>query len=38
MQYDKELVLDTLEQISDALVVIAKRCSYAKNADDFCDT
>ncbi len=38
MQYDKELVLDTLEQIRDALVVVEKRCSYAKEADDFCDT
>jgi len=38
MPYDKELVLDTLEQIRDALMVVQKRCSYAKNADDFCDT
>jgi uncharacterized protein with HEPN domain len=38
MLYDKELVLDTLEQIRDALVVVEKRCSYAKDADDFCDT
>ena len=38
MPYDKELVLDTLEQIRDALVVVEKRCSYAKDADDFCDT
>ena len=38
MPYDKELILDTLEQTRDALIVIEKRCSYAKNADDFCDT
>jgi uncharacterized protein with HEPN domain len=38
MQYDKELVLDTLEQIRDALVTIERRCSFAKHADDFCDT
>jgi uncharacterized protein with HEPN domain len=38
MPYDKELVLDTLEQIREALVVIKKRCSYAKEADDFCDS
>jgi uncharacterized protein with HEPN domain len=38
MQYDKELVLDTLEQIRDALVTIEKRCSFAKDADDFCDS
>ena len=38
MQYDKELVLDTLQQIRDALVTIEKRCSYAKSSDDFCDT
>ena len=38
MQYDKELVLDTLEQIRDALIVVKRRCAYAKSADDFCDT
>ncbi len=38
MQYDKELLLDTLEQIRDALVTVEKRCSFAKHADDFCDT
>ena len=38
MQYDKELVLDTLKQIRDALVVVKRRCAYAKSADDFCDT
>jgi len=38
MQYDKELVLDTLEQIKDALVTVKKRCSYAKSADDFYDS
>jgi len=38
MQYDKELVLDTLEQIRDALVTVEKRCSFAKDADDFCDS
>jgi uncharacterized protein with HEPN domain len=38
MQYDKELILDTLKQIRDALVIVKKRCSYAKSADDFCDS
>jgi len=38
MQYDKELVIDTLKQIRDALVTVKKRCSYAKSADDFCDS
>ena len=38
MQYDKELILDTLEQIRDALAIVKKRCTYAKSADDFCDT
>jgi len=38
MQYDKELVLDTLQQIKDALITVEKRCSFAKYADDFCDT
>ena len=36
MRYDKELTLDILEQIRDALVVVKKRCCYAKSADDFC--
>jgi len=38
MPYDKELVLETLIQIRDALVTIEKRCSFAKSADDFCDS
>ena len=38
MQYDRELVLDTLEQIRDALIIIEKRCTFAKSADDFCDS
>jgi hypothetical protein len=37
MPYDKELVLNILEQIRDALVIVEKRCSYAKHADDFFD-
>ena len=38
MQYDKALVIEILQQISDALVVIQKRCSYAKVEDDFIDS
>ncbi len=38
MLYDKELILDTLKQVKDALIVIEKRCSFAKSADDFCDS
>lgn len=38
MPYDKALVIEILQQISDALVVIQKRCSYAKVEDDFTDT
>jgi len=38
MLYDTELIIDTLQQIEDALTTIKKRCSYAKTADDFCDT
>ena len=38
MQYDKELVLDTFEQIRDALIIVEKRCFFAKHADDFCDS
>ena len=38
MQYDETLVLDILHQISEALVIIEKRCSYAKVEDDFIDS
>jgi len=38
MPYDKTLVVEILRQISDALVIIQKRCSYAKKEDDFTDT
>ena len=38
MPHDKELVLDILKQIRDALVIAKRRCSYAKHPDDFCDT
>ena len=38
MPYDKELVLDILYQITDALIVIQKRCLFAKAADDFSDS
>jgi len=38
MQYDKRLVVEILQQISDALISVEKRCSYAKTEDDFCDT
>jgi uncharacterized protein with HEPN domain len=38
MQYDKSLVIDILHQISDAIKIVQKRCSFAKSEDDFCDT
>ena len=38
MQYDEALVIEILQQISDALVIIQRRCSYAKVEDDFTDT
>ena len=38
MPYDKTLVMEILRQISDALSVVQKRCSYAKKEDDFTDT
>ncbi len=38
MQFDKELVLDLLYQIQEALKVVKKRCMFAKCEDDFFDT
>ena len=38
MPYDKELVLDMLYQIADALLVVQKRCLFANTADDFSDS
>jgi len=38
MQYDKNLVIDILHQIIDAIEIVQKRCAYAKVEDDFCDT
>ena len=38
VQYDEALVIEMLQQISDALLVIQKRCSYAKCEDDFTDS
>lgn len=36
--YDKNLVLDVLEQIIEAIEVVHERCMYAKCVDDFMDT
>lgn len=36
--YDKSLVLDILNQIIDAIVIVQDRCSFANHQDDFCDT
>ena len=38
MQFEKDLVLDLLYQIQEALEVVQKRCKYAKCEDDFFDT
>jgi uncharacterized protein with HEPN domain len=38
MYYDKELVVEILDQIIDAIKTVQKRCAYAKSEDDFCDT
>ena len=38
MQYDKDLVIDILHQIINAVESIQKKCAYAKVEDDFCDT
>ncbi len=36
--YDKELVLDILEQIIEAIVIVQERCTFAKCQNDFMDT
>lgn len=36
--YDKELVLDILEQIIEAIVIIQERCTFASCQNDFMDT
>jgi len=36
--YDKELVLDILEQIIEAIEIVQERCTYATCENDFMDT
>jgi len=36
--YDKELVLDILEQIIEAIVIVQERCTFANCQNDFMDT
>ena len=36
--YDKTLVIDILDQIIEAILIVDERCSYAKSQDDFIDT
>ena len=36
--YDKELVLDILEQIIEAIVIVKERCTFATCQNDFMDT
>lgn len=36
--YDKELVLDILEQIIEAIVIVQERCTFATCQNDFIDT
>ncbi len=38
MSYDKDLVIEILDQIIEAIEVVQKRCTFAKSEDDFCDT
>ncbi len=38
MQFEKDLVLDLLYQIQEALKVVKKRCKFAKSEDCFFDT
>ena len=36
--YDKEFVLDILEQIIEAIVIVQERCTFATCQNDFMDT
>ena len=36
--YDKELVLDILEQIIEAIIIVQERCAFATCQNDFMDT
>ena len=36
--YDKELVLDILEQIIEAIAIIQERCTFASCQNDFMDS
>lgn len=36
--YDKNLLIDILEQIIDAIEAVQKRCRYAKTEEDFINT
>ena len=36
--YDRELVVEILQHIIDAVEIIKERCSFAKSEDDFLDT
>lgn len=38
MSYDKDLVIEILNQIIEAIEIVQKRCTFAKSEDDFCDT
>lgn len=38
MSYDKDLVIEILSQIIEAIEIVQKRCTFAKVEDDFCDT
>ncbi len=36
--YNKSLILDILDQIIEATLIVKERCMFAKSEDDFCDT
>lgn len=36
--YDKSLVLEILEQITDAIEIVRERCVFVKTEEDFLDT
>jgi len=36
--YDKEIILEILDQIIEAVIIVKRRCEFAKNVDDFLDS
>ncbi len=36
--YDKEIILEILDQIIEAVITVKRRCEFAKDVDDFLDS